>query len=429
MTLRILHISFSDSFGGASRAAYRIHSAISRRSKNTKSIMSVAHKASGDTSVLKYEPSAHIKLFNKIRLKYLSLRRSQFTYEFDRYHSTASYGTGMYDTCMELIQHLHIDIVHLHWLGDSTLSIEEVGRLPVPIVVTLHDCWFFLGSEHYPSFIDQHAFDFVDGYSNHSPHKCLNRHTWLRKDIAWRHTNINFVATSHWLRKLASKSQLTRKTNIVQIPYPLDTLFWRPIERHYACKELGLNSTTKYILYGADGGTVDYRKGSDLLYSALQQYPETEFLIKHGYELLIFGQDESSFNPLPSCIPIRCVGRINDDSILRALYSVADVMIVPSRQEAFGQTASEALSCGTPVLSFCSTGLSSVVTHKRTGYLVKQLSPHALLDGLSWLLEDACRLQKISIDSRLYALNTWDPLVIATKYTDLYRAILSYGQS
>jgi hypothetical protein len=43
------------------------------------------------------------------------------------------------------------DLVHLHWLGDGTLSIEEIGRLLMPLVWTLHDQWAFCGAEHYTS--------------------------------------------------------------------------------------------------------------------------------------------------------------------------------------------------------------------------------------------------------------------------------------
>ena len=41
------------------------------------------------------------------------------------------------------------EITHLHWLGDDTISIEEVGKLKGPIFWTLLDQWPFCGAEHY----------------------------------------------------------------------------------------------------------------------------------------------------------------------------------------------------------------------------------------------------------------------------------------
>lgn len=423
--LRILHITYSDSVGGASRAAYRIYASTKNSRVPVEPSLLVANKSLIDDSIVQYKPSLFLKIVHRIKRKLYMQRRKTFIYERDRYQSTATHSTGMFARCVKIIHEQDIDIVHLHWLGDFTLSIEEIRQIPVPIVVTLHDCWFFSGSEHYPSFLSEHASDCINGYANYSHRTHLNRHTWMRKSIAWAHTDMHLVVTSHWLRKLASKSLLTKSMKIVQIPCPLDTSFWSPIDRASACKALGLNQSSKYLLYGADGGTADYRKGSDLLYSSLQQHPETEFLLRNRYELLVFGQSPTTYNSPPCPIPTRCIGHITEDSVLRALYSLADVMIVPSRQEAFGQTASEAQSCATPVLAFASTGISSVITHKRTGYLVSQFTSQHLLRGLKWLLEDETRLLELSSNSRLQAQRNWEANSIAEKYMDLYQSIVS----
>ena len=50
--------------------------------------------------------------------------------------------------------------------------------------------------------------------------------------------------------------------------------------------------------------------------------------------------------------PIHSTGHLQDDLSLRLFYTAGDVMVVPSRQEAFGQTALEAQACGTPVVAF-----------------------------------------------------------------------------
>ena len=36
-------------------------------------------------------------------------------------------------------------IIHMHWLGDNTISIEEIAKLKSPIFWTLHDQWAFCG--------------------------------------------------------------------------------------------------------------------------------------------------------------------------------------------------------------------------------------------------------------------------------------------
>jgi glycogen synthase len=68
---------------------------------------------------------------------------------------------------------------------------------------------------------------------------------------------------------------------------------------------------------------------------------------------------------------------------LGLLYGAADVMVVPSLQESFGQTGSEAQACGRPVVAFDCTGLRGVVQHLATGYLVEPFN----VEGLAaWLM-------------------------------------------
>ena len=65
--------------------------------------------------------------------------------------------------------------------------------------------------------------------------------------------------------------------------------------------------------------------------------------------------------------PVHYLGKIDDENKLALLYSSADVMIVPSTEEVFGQTASESLACGTPVICFDTTGLKDLVDHQVNG--------------------------------------------------------------
>ena len=69
-------------------------------------------------------------------------------------------------------------------------------------------------------------------------------------------------------------------------------------------------------------------------------------------------------------LPTHWLGR-QDDSGCIAAYRAADVVVVPSRQDNSPQTATEALSCGTPVVAFDTSGLPDFVDHRETGYLAR----------------------------------------------------------
>lgn len=81
------------------------------------------------------------------------------------------------------------------------------------------------------------------------------------------------------------------------------------------------------------------------------------------------------------------LGHLHDDVSLRVVYSAVDVMVVPSLQEAFGQTASESMACGTPVVAFGTTGLLVIVDHQQTGYLAQPFDTQDHANGINWVLQ------------------------------------------
>uniref|UniRef100_UPI000AD02D47 glycosyltransferase n=1 Tax=Vibrio harveyi TaxID=669 RepID=UPI000AD02D47 len=87
------------------------------------------------------------------------------------------------------------------------------------------------------------------------------------------------------------------------------------------------------------------------------------------------------------------------------------------------QTATEAQACGTPVVAFDTTGLSDVIEHKKTGYLVVPFDTDDLAKGIEWCTynNDGDILSKNAIER---AKRLWDSDKIALKYNSLFLDVL-----
>ena len=139
---------------------------------------------------------------------------------------------------------------------------------------------------------------------------------------------------------------------------------------------------------------------------------------------MVFGQ-LAPRHPPDLGFPIHYTGHLYDDLSLRALYTSADLLVVPSRQEAFGQTASEAHACGTPVVAFNVGGLPDIVEHQRTGYLARAFDTEDLAVGNQWVLSrNESERQTMRENAHERAMTLFDSHVVAKQYVDLYQKVL-----
>jgi D-inositol-3-phosphate glycosyltransferase len=82
---------------------------------------------------------------------------------------------------------------------------------------------------------------------------------------------------------------------------------------------------------------------------------------------------------------------------LALYYRAADVCLVPSRSESFGLVALEAAACGTPVVAAAVGGLSTLVDHGVSGFLVEGRDPAAYAAYVARLLADPALAATMSV--------------------------------
>lgn len=408
--MKVLHVSFSDSEGGAARAAYQVHHAL--LSGGSESTMMVNSRRLGDQTVFSADNRWQI-LWNLCRKEFARLLRQFFRSTNPILHSPA----WLNSPWPRVINRSDADIVHLHWVQGEMLSIADIRKIRKPIVWTLHDMWLFCGAEHY-------AYDnrWREGYkrTNRPAHESgfdLNRWAWRRKRRVWK-KSLQIVCPSGWLTTLASESPLANNWPTETIGYPIDLQKWTPVDPKVAKALLGLPVGPPLILFGSVGGAWDPRKGLDLLGEALENLGDDQL----GANLIIFGEsrprDEASFS-----IPVHYAGKVFDDVTLRLLYSASDLLALPSRLDNLPLTVVEAMACGTPIVGFSNSGLPTVVRHKTTGYLAPAFDTEELGEGIKWVVNHP-KPQGLRLEVRAAAEILFDPGLIARQHVDLYEKVL-----
>ena len=129
-------------------------------------------------------------------------------------------------------------------------------------------------------------------------------------------------------------------------------------------------------------GKLTYAKGVDILLRAVRTYekarPDTLTLIVGDGEEMRMLRSLAAEIGLKS---VRFLGNV-DQNTLRRLYNISDIDVVPSRREAFGLVAIEAMACGLPVVATDQGGLSDFVSES-VGALVRPGDPEAFADAVA----------------------------------------------
>jgi glycosyltransferase involved in cell wall biosynthesis len=320
------------------------------------------------------------------------------------------------------IEKINPDLVHLFWVNNGFIRLENLGRISQPSVWTLHDMWPFTGGCHYDDAcgrFTEHCGRCPSIYSesNHD----ISHHTFKRKLNAWKNWDVTIVATSDWLAKEARSSTLFRDRDIRVIPNAIDIDTYKPISKSIARSIFNLPSNKRIVMFSAFSATSHPRKGGHLLMTAVEQIARTNAAA--DIELIVVGASAPK-QPKDFGIPVHYMGNFDDEISQVVLYSAADVLVAPSMQENLSNTVMEALACGTPVVAFQIGGMPDMVEHQANGYLAQAFDSNDLAQGILWVLDTDDRLEKLSARARASVVETFSFPLIAGRYDALYRELL-----
>lgn len=418
--MKVVHINKTDAGGGAAVAALRVHRSLLRAGVDSHFLVQEQKRSEMNEHTLGRGPLYNLKNIYRFLKERIAIwpheKDSNMRFNF----SIANAGQSIANN--PVVQ--EADIIHLHWVNQGFLSIEsleEIFALGKPVVWTLHDMWPFTGGCHYAGT----CFEFNEhcGYCPFLKDKKkddLSYMTYTAKRDIYSKANLSVVTCSRWLATMAKASSMLRTKNVTTIPNPIDTNFYRPMDRKKCREELGLPTDKKLILFGA-ANILDFRKGFRYLEEALTIIQDNFPAISERMELVVFGKLEKNWTNRFS-FKIHSMDFISDPLKLVKLYNASDTFILPSLQDNLPNTVVESLCCGTPVVGFSIGGIPEMITHMETGFLAEVKNSLSLANGIyNMLFFSQHQREKV----RESAINMFAEQTVANQYIDVYNKVLN----
>ena len=333
----------------------------------------------------------------------------------------ANAGTDI--THMDVFQ--QADVIHLHWVNQGFLSLKNLERIMAsgkPVVMTLHDQWYFTGICHYSGGCDKYRTQCEKCPMIKGKGTDLSRRVFDRKRRIYEDRNITFVGCSRWMADLARQSALTRGHTVTNIPNAIDTDVFTPMNKQEARKRHNLPMDKKLLLFGAQRIT-DKRKGFSFLVEACEHISMHHPTLPKELGVVVLGGDAQSVKEaLP--FPVYTVNYLSNEKDIAELYNAADLFVTPSLQDNLPNTIVEAMACGTPCVGFNVGGIPEMINHQRDGYVADYCDSLDFAQGIAWCLNDA-RHSALSAAARATAIATYSEAIAAQRYQAVYQAALS----
>ena len=415
--MRVLIVNTSERTGGAAIAANRLMHALNRNGVEAQ--MLVRDRKTDALEVVSIPQSWRLKanfLWERGVIWLNNGLSKQGIFQVD----IANAGTDI----TSLPAFRQADVIHLHWVNQGFLSLKNLERICAsgkPVVMTLHDQWYFTGICHYSSDCDKYLTQCEKCPMLKGPGIDLARRVYNRKRAIYEGRNITFVGCSRWMADLARKSSLTRGHTVTNVPNAIDTDVFKPMDKLEARRRHNLPMDKKLLLFGAQRIT-DKRKGFDFLVEACEHISMHHPTLPGQLEVVVLGGDAPSVKELLP-LPVHIVNYLSNEDDIAQLYNAVDLFVTPSLQDNLPNTIVEAMSCGTPCVGFDVGGIPEMINHKQDGYVADYCDSLDFAQGIAWCLNPD-RPTALSAAARADALATYSQSVAATRYLSIYQSAL-----
>lgn len=385
--MKILEVSDFHYTGGASIAAFRISDALTAQEIHLTRISSDS-PTPGHTLTLGRRTKSFLNLFKSLqlttflRLIYLNGFIRQMSLVLERHNP---------EFCM-----FH----NIHGAG-WPLEIVRVAANYCPTSWTLHDCSSFLGS-FYPS---------------HSPppsdkEKLRLRSHWDSISKPKTRFTLCAVTPSEWMNKQAKSSSWSDHL-VKTIQNPVPSSYFKNRDQDACKRALGISTERPLVLCIA-GNLEEERKGGNILKEVLNsEFEDVSFLLIGRTTNSVMNHKENIYS----------LGFIQDELTMQIAYNAADLVLHPAPIDNLPNTVAEAMSAGTPILSFQTGGLPEMVVPGKSGWLVPEINAELMAQELHSIIKSKS-YNNLRNSTKELAEKLFAPKEIEKQYMELIQGLV-----
>jgi len=315
------------------------------------------------------------------------------------------------------------DIIHLHNVNANFFDLRSLIPLShrCPVVITLHDAWFFTGH-------CSHPMDCTRWMSGCGECPDLKRYpsvrrdqthlNWLRKKDIYSQTKLYVAAVSNWLKDLASKSIL-KAEEFKDIYNGIDLEVFCPGDKKKGRDILKLPKDSFICLFVSKSGAKwDPYKDYSTIKNAIDE------LEKNGIAKDIFFVCIGGKPSMRNSSKRRYIGYLKNPKELAYYYQAADVFLHAASAESFGLTLIEAQACGIPVIATDLCGIPETMRVGETGVLVPRGGSAEMAKAIVYLSRNREKSRNMGKAAAAWAKERFDLRRQVKEYLSWYKEIL-----
>ena len=303
------------------------------------------------------------------------------------------YKKAFTDALADEVQNFKPDIIHASHIW---LLADLASKFDVPLIITAHGTDLFGYNE-----------------SQRFRKEAINAANKAQAIITISEDNAKLVEETFPFAK--------DKTFLIKNGYDPSVFYKEDYDKDEVLKELGITGDYQKIVSFA--GKFTKFKGIDLLLKAAKEYERDDVLT------LLSGNGElfSEMQELAKELNLKNVVFLGNQphDVLRKIYNIADVSLVPSRNEAFGLVVIEAMASGTPVIGTNQGGIPEIINDE-VGLLFEPENYHDLADKIKMVLNEEITFDSDEVAS--YAYNTYSEDELIKPLINVYEKALKPKQ-